>query len=103
MSHDKDPTDLRGQEADAAERQRTALSEETLEVDDFKWLMGSMRGRRIVWRLLEKTGVNRTSMTGNSYTFFHEGQRNVGLMLMALINDHCGPEYVKMLQERTRK
>jgi hypothetical protein len=95
-----DPLDLRGQERakeQSDERQRLAVEQEK---DDFKWLMGSKRGRRIVWRLLERTGVFRTSFTGNSETFFREGQRNVGLMLMAQIHEVCPDQYALMLKEQ---
>ena len=68
--------------------------------DDFKWLMDDKRGRRIMWRLLERTGVFRSSFTGNSETFFLEGQRNVGLMLMAQIHDACPEKYTAMLEEQ---
>lgn len=97
-SHDPFDTDAEVEEA-AAQKQRQ-LSAAELKVNDFKWLMGSKRGRRIVSRLLDETGVFRTSFTGNSETFFREGQRNVGLGLMALINDNCGDQYVLMLNER---
>ena len=51
-------------------------------------------------RLLERTGVFRSSFTGNSETFFLEGQRNVGLMLMAQIHDACPEKYTAMLEEQ---
>lgn len=95
-----DPLDLRGQEAakaQADERTKLTIGQEQ---DDFKWLMGSKRGRRIVWRLLERTGVFRSSFTGNSETFFREGQRNVGLMLMAQIHEQCPDQYALMLKEQ---
>lgn len=101
MNHE-DPLDMQGQDRQLADIRQHAKSEETLKVDDFKWLMGSKRGRRIVWRLLDETGVYRTSMTGNSSTFFNEGRRDVGLRLMAMINDHCTAEFVLMLNERTK-
>jgi hypothetical protein len=99
MSH-YDPLDLRSQEnaqADAASRDKLAAQ---IELDDFKWLMSSKRGRRVVWRLLERTGVYRSSFTGNSETYFREGMRNVGLMLMAQIHT-AGPNlYAAMVQEQ---
>jgi len=97
---DFDPFDLRGQERkkeDSDERIKLIVDQEK---DDFKWLMGSKRGRRIVWRLLERTGVYRSSFTGNSETFFREGQRNVGLMLMAQINEVSPDQYALMLKEQ---
>lgn len=95
-----DPLDLRGQDRakeQSDERTKMAIDQEK---DDFKWLMGSKRGRRIVWRLLERTGVYRSSFTGNSETFFREGQRNVGLMLMAQIHEVCPDQYALMLKEQ---
>lgn len=97
-----DPLDIRSQErATAAADERARLAAQ-LEEDDFKWLMSNKRGRRIVWRLLERTGVYRSSFTGNSETFFREGMRNVGLMLMAQINTICPGHYATMLQEQQK-
>jgi len=48
-----DPLDLRAQEkalADNSERNKLTHQKEQ---EDFKWMMGNKRGRRIVWRLLE--------------------------------------------------
>lgn len=72
-----------------------------LEIDDFKWLMGGKRGRRIVWRLLEKAGVFHNSFTGNALgTAFNEGKRNYGLYLMDMIHTHCPEHYTTMISER---
>lgn len=98
MNHD--PTDIRTlekAEADRKEKQRLASRQEA---DDVKWLMSDKRGRRIVWGLLERTGMYRTSFTGNSQTFFNEGQRNIGLAYMALINEHCAERYTTMVTEQ---
>lgn len=95
-----DPLDLRGQERakeQSEERNKLAADQEKA---DMQWLMGSKRGRRIMWRLLERTGVYRSSFTGNSETFFREGQRNVGLMLMAQIHEVCPDQYAMMLKEQ---
>ena len=95
-----DPLDLRGQEkalADQGERNKLALHTEQ---EDFKWLMGNKRGRRIVWRLLERTGVYRSSFTGNSETFFREGARNVGLMLLDQIHTITPDQFAVMLKEQ---
>lgn len=47
-----------------------------------RWLFDDEKGRRIAWWLLEETHVFRTSMTGNSQTFFLEGERNIGLKVL---------------------
>lgn len=95
-----DPLDLRGQERakeQSDELRKLSVDQEKM---DMQWLMGSKRGRRIMWRLLERTGVYRSSFTGNSETFFREGQRNVGLMLMAQIHEVCPDQYAVMLKEQ---
>lgn len=95
-----EPLDIRAeQERETEARERARLAEQG-EINDWKWLMSTARGRRLVWRLLGKTGIFRTSMTGNSYTFFNEGQRNVGLMIQAIITEHSPEDYAKMLVEQ---
>ena len=95
-----DPLDLRAQEkalADNSERNKLTLQTEQ---EDFKWLMGNKRGRRIVWRLLEHTGVYRRSFTGNSETFFREGMRNVGLALLDQVHTITPDQFAVMLKEQ---
>lgn len=95
-----DPTDLQAQERDAAdmaERNRKAVD---LEIDDLKWLMSNKRGRRFVFRVLERAGVWRLSFNTNALSMaFNEGQRNEGLRLMANITAHCPDRYTEMLEE----
>lgn len=55
--------------------------------DDLIWVLSDPRGRRVVWRLLERCGIYKNSFTGNSHTFFNEGRRAVGLETLIEIND----------------
>ena len=71
-----------------------------LEAGDFKWIMSNKRGRRFIWRLLEKAGVFRSSFTGNSETFFREGARNIGLQVLAMVHEHTPESYTLMLSEQ---
>ncbi|WP_291751913.1 MULTISPECIES: endopeptidase [unclassified Limnobacter] len=87
--------ELRERDLTDAQKQRIKKIEE----DDFRWLMADKRGRRIMWRLLERTRVYQSSFTGNSQTFFLEGTRNVGLMLISDIQKHCAEQFVVMLKE----
>lgn len=68
--------------------------------NDLAFIMDSVQGRRFVSHLLDDTGINRLSFTGNSSTFFNEGQRNIGLRLQAMLQEHCPGAYVAMLNER---
>lgn len=100
---DYDPFDPEGQEELDAARKDAAQLELANEINDLQWLMGSKRGRRVVRRLLAKTGLYRTSFNNSgSVTAFNEGQRNVGLWLMALLEAHCSDQYIVLLQERTQ-
>ena len=94
-----DPFDLKGQEQAQLEARKLADHEERTEVEDLKYVMSNKRGRRFVWRLLDRAGIYRSSFTGNSTTFFNEGQRNIGLMLVAEIHDACPEQYTLMVKE----
>lgn len=98
-----DPMDLYPDERKAhtdATVQRKLKSES--EGDDLKWLMGSRRGRRIVWRLLEQAGVFKISFSTNSMQMaFNEGGRNYGNRTLGLIHSHCPELYPTMVKENT--
>lgn len=97
----EDPLDLDKQaeaKAAAAEIERV---QRLIEIEDFKWLMGHKPGRRLVWGLLEKHGVFRSSFSSDALQMaFMEGQRNDGLTLMALILEHAPDRYVEMMKEQ---
>ena len=59
-------------------------------------VMGAAAGQRFLWWLLEQTHVFQTSFTGNSATFFMEGERNVGLKLFALCME-ADPAFMQRL------
>lgn len=72
-------------------------------MDDLIWLMGDVRGRRFVWRLLEDAGIYRSSFTGDALlTAFNEGQRNQGLRLMDELLQHCPKRLSEMQRESTK-
>lgn len=96
-----DPFDIRGQEEASEDKDlRSRMTRETEEAD-FKWLMGSKRGRRIVWRLLEQSGVFRSSFSTTAMQMaFNEGYRNLGNRMLALIHQHSPELYPIMLKEQ---
>jgi hypothetical protein len=65
----------------------------------FRAVMATPEGRRWIWWLLDRCGVFRTSFTGDNATFFNEGSRNVGLMVIADINAACPDFYLTMMTE----
>ena len=96
---DIDPTDLseeRDREALAAAEKREA---DKLEAEDWQWLMSSARGRRIMSALRLECGVNASSFTGNSQTFYLEGRRSMGLHLDSQMYRHAPEGFVQLLKE----
>ena len=99
MQEIMDPFDISGQKKHKETKKRVSELKEKIEVDDLKWIMSNKRGRRFAWRLLDRAGIYRTSFTGNSTTFFNEGMRNIGLMLVADIHEACPEAYALMIKE----
>lgn len=99
-----DPLDTRAQErakADKAARERLTREDEA---DGIKWLMGSKRGRRIIWRLLDQSGVFRLSFNTNAMQMaFAEGNRNFGNRALALIHAHTPELYSVMVKENANE
>ena len=65
-------------------------------------LLTGEAGKLLVWWLLEQSHVFQNSFTGNSTTFFLEGERNVGLKLFALCMD-ADPEFMQKLVDFKRE
>jgi hypothetical protein len=95
-----DPTDIKAQDRAKDDIEvRARLSRDT-EESDLKWLMGSKRGRRIVWRLLDRAGVFRISFSTNSMQMaFAEGNRNFGQYILSQIHATCPDLYPVMIKE----
>lgn len=74
-----------------------------LELEDVRFVMNAPQGRRFMNRLIEFCGVNKSSFTGNSTTFFNEGQRNVGLMVFTDLEESCPDLYLLMRQEAKKR
>lgn len=99
--NDYDPEDVQSQQRAKADADlRTRLAKDTEEAD-LRWLMSSKRGRRIVWRALDRAGVFRLSFNTNAMTMaFNEGNRNEGLRVLAQIHTLCPEMYAVMLKEQ---
>jgi hypothetical protein len=95
-----DPTDTHGRDAARADKAQAAKTSRDTDEADFKWLMSSKRGRRIVWRLLDRAGVFRTSFSTNAMAMaFAEGQKNEGIRITGQIHSLCPELYPVMTKE----
>lgn len=98
-----DPMDVQAQERVAAESETRSKLVQQTEIDDVKWMMSNKRGRRIVWRQLERAGVFLLSFNTTAMTMaFNEGRRSEGLRLLAQIHATCPEHYVTMMQEQKK-
>ena len=94
------PTDIHEQERLQIDKELKKRLERETEEADIKWLMAGKQGRRIVWRMLERSGVYRSTFNSDSMLMaFAEGNRNSGLMLMTQVTTLCPDEYAEMLRE----
>lgn len=94
--------DLQGSTADADQVRESRGREKRIsdqDVADFKAVMDTKQGRRFVAGLIDAAGVWKNSMTGNSWTFFNEGYRNMGLRLMDMVNTHTPDLYPVMMRD----
>ena len=92
--------DYTGTEAELKAQDKKRKDEIRRKKYDFQWLMGAKQGRRIVWELLEATGVYRSSFSSDTHVMsFQEGKRNLGLELMAKLHRYCPDEYMLMTKE----
>ena len=100
MDPNYDPTDLAGQaDLRKTEANRARLVRET-ELGDLKWQMSSKRGRRIICRLLDESGIHRSTFDRDSHqTAFNEGWRNFGNSLLVKLDAACPDLYLTMLKE----
>ncbi len=92
--------------ANAADREQVSEGSKRIrrkkddEIAQILYVMASKDGRAFVYRYLEFCGVYQTSYSREpNETFFREGQRNVGLMLMKDINQAAPGSYLTMLKE----
>lgn len=64
--------------------------------NDLRYVLASDQGKRFIWGLLEACGIFKSSFTGSSETYFLEGQRNIGLKLLADVMKTDPEAYIKM-------
>lgn len=95
----RDPLNPPSPESVAAERGAADLKRRQ-EIEDFKWLLAHVQGRRIATRLLERAGVHRTSFNASATAMaFNEGKRDIGLWALAEMLEANESAYVKLLRE----
>ena len=73
------------------------------EVADLQAVLATMSGRRLLWRILGKSGFQRGSFSPDALTMaFQEGERNVALWLQAEIEGADSSAFLVMIREANR-
>jgi hypothetical protein len=97
-----DPFDIEKQETEKKAQELSARLERESEEADFKWLMSSRRGRRIVWRFLDQAGVFRSSFNPTAMQMaFNEGYRSFGTRTLIMVHQYCPDLYPQMMKENS--
>jgi hypothetical protein len=68
-------------------------------LNDICKIVSMPEGRRVLFAIFKETGVWRSSFTGNSTTFFNEGARNVGLVLLRDLMEAKPEAFNQMMRE----
>ncbi len=98
MTIEHDPTS--DNETDRAHAKAVAHLERQAELEDLRKLMSTKHGRRVVYRLIERAGIHRTTFRESpTESAFLEGQRDFGIFVEAEVNEACPSHYLTMLKE----
>jgi hypothetical protein len=89
-----------GDRRHVARREKKSKARRRRSAEALCWVMADPRGRSVVWKLLGKAGLFRSSMAPSAeLTAFNEGRRDLGLGLLARVMRHCPEQYVRMQAE----
>lgn len=94
-----DPFRAQKARAKATEDEKRKLM---LLVDAYKKVFATDMGRLVIRDLLEYCQTFETTMTGNSWTYFNEGKRAVGLHILYM-REYGVEQELKFMQEETYK
>lgn len=91
-------------QAEQAARVKQEKLEQERTAEDFRKLLETQWGRRIVWRLLESAGVFRSAFSPNALEMAKaEGRREYGLFWLNEMMNVTPDKFVAMLNEREAK
>jgi hypothetical protein len=89
----------RQSEADKEAARLRAERIESAQLKDLRELMDSPAFRRYLKRYLSICSVFKTTFTGNSETFFKEGQRPVGTTMFGELMQACPQRFHELMAE----
>lgn len=72
-------------------------------LNDYRFVLKEAPGRRLIYHILGMCGIYHVSMTGNSYTYFNEGMRQVGVTILNEITEADEGAYIAMQTEELER
>lgn len=94
-----EPIDL-GDPENVKELARNAKGREAIKRTVLRNIMGSKSGRGWMFELLATCHVYETSFSANALNMaYSEGERNIGLRLVASLAEACPERYLEMMRE----
>lgn len=71
-----------------------------IEILEIQSIMSTEAGRRFMWRLLERTGVNSDRFNPDPYRNAHQsGERSIGIWLQRELEEAAPGSYMTMIKE----
>lgn len=99
----KEPVDA-GDESQVKKRKSASELQKLNEAEALRDLLKSYSGRSFIWRLLTQCGIYDSSFTGvDTLTFFNEGKRHIGLLLLEDIFEADPNAYTILRNEAAKR
>ncbi len=93
-----------GDEGQVEKRKTKFQIKKEQDKEDLKRILDSAGGRRFLWKILSECRIYDISFTGDEWTAFNEGKRQIGLRLIEDIFNADSKAYLEMhLEGRFRK
>ena len=105
MNEDKDRQLVRnvGNEKQLRKADEEIKARRKKEIDDMLFVLASEQGRRVMWRILQMCGTFECSFHPSAAISFQEGQRNIGLRILLMVDEADVEAYPKMMVEEAKK
>jgi hypothetical protein len=74
------------------------------EEDDIRSVLSGVQGRRVLWRIMERCGINSTPIGDNdARTNFNCGKQDIGHFVLGEIVEVAPERYLEMMQENQKE
>jgi hypothetical protein len=88
-----------GDEGQVKERTKKIKSQRDRDLDDFRALLETKQGRRVIWRLICETELFSVSKVMNASIYALEGKREIGKLLFNDVMEAKPEAYLQMMKE----